>query len=324
MSEHAAPPLPERAIEQAIDWQVKLAYNSADAATQADFERWLAGHEDHAHAWQRIQSLTARFAGMPPQLARQTLQKLPEARLQRRTMLKLLGLFAFVSAGTWSAGKVTPWQRLSADYSTRVGERRQWRLDDDSLVDLNTDSAIALHYDANQRLIELLRGEIHLLSGADTLAGHKRPLRVATPFGLFEALGTRFSVRLEDQGARLGLLEGAVRLHPAGGGADAIASAGESWWLTPHQARRLEIPASETAAWRDGLLTARNQPLQTVLAELERYRHGYLGCDPAIARLPVSGNFQLDDPDATLAFIARSHGLRVQRLTRYWLRLVPA
>ncbi|MFJ4374762.1 FecR domain-containing protein [Pseudomonas japonica] len=323
MSRDTAPALPERVIEQAIDWQVKLAYNTVDAASHAAFERWLGEHDDHARAWQRIQSLTARFTGMPPQLALQTLQKLPEARLQRRTMLKLLGLFAIVGAGSWSAADIAPWQRLNADYSTRVGERRQWRLSDDSLIDLNTDSAVALHYDASQRLIELLRGEIHLLSGNDSASASKRPLRVATPFGLFEALGTRFSVRLQEHGARLALLEGSVRLHPAQGGEDAIARAGESWRLDARQAHRLNTPPGETAAWRDGLLMARNQPLHEVLAELARYRHGYLGCDPQIANLPVSGNFQLDDPDATLAFIAQAHRLQLQRLTRYWVRLLP-
>lgn len=322
MSEQTAPTLPEQIIEQAIDWQVKLAYNDADPATRDAFEQWLASRAEHAQAWQRIQSLTARFAGMPSQLAVQTLRKLPEARLQRRTQLKLLALFLLV--GGLGVGQVPPWQRLSADYSTRTGERRQWRLGDDSLVELNTDSAIAVRYDNGQRLIELLRGEILLRSGADAQNASKRPLRVGTAFGVFEALGTRFSVRLEDSGARLGLLEGAVRLQPAGGSTPAIAQAGESWWLTSESAQRLAIPASETAAWHDGLLIARQQPLHSVLAELERYRHGYLGCDPQIAGLPISGNFQLDDPDATLAFIAQAHGLRVQRLTRYWLRVVPA
>lgn len=315
--------LSEQVIEQAIDWQVKLAYNAPDPATRTAFESWLASGAEHALAWQRIQSLTSRFAGMPPQLALQTLRKLPEARLQRRNLLKLLSLFAVAGAGTWGLGSNAPWQRPGADYTTRLGEQRQWRLSDDSLLDLNTDSAVRLRYDDDQRLIELLHGEIHIASGLDSAASHHRPLRVATPFGVFEALGTQFSVRLDDHGARLGLLQGRDRLQPGGGGSAAIASAGESWWLDSRQARRLPTPASETASWHDGLLTARKQPLQEVLAELSRYRHGYLGCDPAIAGLPVSGNFQLDDLDNTLDFLARSHGLRLQRLTRWWLRVVP-
>lgn len=316
--------LPEPCIEQAIEWQVKLAYNPADDNTRAAFDRWLDGREEHRLAWQRIQSLTSRFAGMPPALALQTLQKLPEARLQRRHMLKLLSLFAIAGTGSWGVATVTPWQRLSADYSTQVGERRQWRLSDDSVLDLNTDTAIRLHYDGEQRLVELLRGEILLSSGADRTAQRHRPLRVATPFGLFEALGTRFSVRLQDQGARLALLEGRVRLQPGLGGKDAIANAGESWWLTAKQAQRLDLPASQIAAWHDGLLMARNQPLSDVLAELGRYRNGYLGCDPDIAGALISGNFQLDDLDRTLDFLAQSHDLRLQRLTRWWVRVIRA
>ena len=63
MSERGIPALPEQIIEQAIDWQVKLAYNTADQPTREAFERWLASRDEHARAWQRIQSLTARFAG---------------------------------------------------------------------------------------------------------------------------------------------------------------------------------------------------------------------------------------------------------------------
>ena len=61
-----------------------------------------------------------------------------------------------------------------------------------------------------------------------------------------------------------------------------------------------------------------------MLAELDRYRIGYLGCDPRIAPLRISGNFSTERPDQALALIASSHHLRLQRLTRYGVRLLPA
>ncbi|MNN91010.1 fec operon regulator FecR [compost metagenome] len=84
---------------------------------------------------------------------------------------------------------------------------------------------------------------------------------------------------------------------------------------------RLPGNAEDAAAWRDGLLTARAMPLAELLDELGRYRNGYLGCDPQVAQRTISGNFNLTDTDATLAFIAQAHGLRVQAMTRYWVRL---
>ncbi|QLF93751.1 FecR family protein [Pseudomonas sp. ABC1] len=323
MADTALPALPGDVIDQAIDWAIRLTYNQADAETHAAFAEWLALRDEHRLAWQRIQTLGGRFAGLPPELARQTLARLPEARLQRRQVFRLLGLFAAVGAGAWGARETTPWQRLVADYSTRTGEHRHWRLDDGSRLDLNTDSAVALRFDAGQRLVVLLRGELHLHSGPDNGSPHPRPLRVSTRDGLLEALGTRFSVRLDEHASLLGVSEGAVRLQPQGGGSTAIAQAGESWRLDSIQARRLDTPAP-SASWRDGLLLARGQPLAELLAELNRYRHGHLGCDPAIASLPISGNFQLDDIDATLRFIAQAHGLQLHRVTRYWVRLSAA
>lgn len=320
MGDTTLPALPSAVIDQAIDWAVRLTYNQADADTHAAFAEWLALRDEHRLAWQRIQTLGGRFAGLPPELAHQTLARLPEARLQRRQVFRLLGLFAAVGAGAWGTRELTPWQRLVADYSTRTGEHRHWRLDDGSHLDLNTDSAVALRFDAGQRLVVLLRGELHLHSGADSASPQPRPLRVSTRDGLLEALGTRFSVRLDEHASLLGVSEGAVRLHPLDSTRTPTAQSGESWRLARTQAHRLDTPP-DSASWRDGLLLAREQPLAELLSELGRYRHGHLGCDPAIASLPISGNFQLDDIDATLHFIAQAHGLHLHRMTRYWVRL---
>lgn len=320
MSDTPLTALPGEVIDQAIDWSIKLNYNSADAATQAAFADWLRGREENRLAWQRVQSLGSQFASMPSELALQALEKLPEARLRRRQMTRLLVLFAGIGATTLGVREVTPWQRLMADYSTQVGERNRWALADGSLLDLNTDSAVRLHFDERRRELELLRGELHLISGGDPGHAQKRALQVRTPFGVFEALGTRLSVRLAARTCRLGVTEGAVRLQPNAGAA-ATARAGESWLLDARQARREQHEPADSAAWRDGLLVARDRPLAEVLDELGRYRHGHLGCDPQIAGKRISGNFSLANIDATLTFLAQAHGLQLHYLTRYWVRV---
>lgn len=320
MSSTALPSLPGHVVDQAIEWSIRLTYNQADAATHAAFDAWLNGDDSHRLAWQRIQLLRGRFAGASTGLIQQAMEKLPEARLQRRKMLKLLALFAAVGGSTWAARETTPWQRVLADFSTRVGERGQWTLADGSLLDLNTDSAVRLDFDAQHRSIELLRGELHLVSGADTASATPRPLRVSTAFGAFESLDARFSLRLDGQACRLGVTVGAVRLQPLAGSAS-LAQAGETWRLTATGGQREPGNAVDAAAWRDGLLVARDMPLAQLLEELRRYRNGHLGCDPEIAQRRINGNFNLADTDATLAFLAQAHGLRLHSLTRYWIRL---
>lgn len=320
MSGSSLPSLPGETVDQAIEWAVRLNYNQPDQATHQAFEVWLAGDESHRLAWARLQSLNERFAGVSTGLARQALGKLPEARLQRRQVLNLLALFAALGTTAWGSRDSAPIQRLLADYSTGVGEHQRWTLADGSLLELNTDSAVRLRFDAVARVVELLRGELYLASGADASSVHYRPMRVATAFGEFEALGTRFNVRLAADGCRLGVSEGRVRMQPHTGAA-AIAQAGETWLLRSDGVQRLPGNANDATAWRDGLLTARNMPLGDLVAELGRYRPGYLGCDPQVAGRAVSGNFNLHDIDATLAFIAKVQGLRLHAMTRYWLRL---
>lgn len=320
MSTSALPSLPAEVVDQAIEWSIRLTYNQPDGHTRQAFDTWLASAETHRLAWARIQSLSGRFAGVAPNLAMQALEKLPEARLQRRQMLKLLSLFAAVGATGWTTQQTLPWQRLVADYSTRVGEHGRWTLADGSLLELNTDSAVQLHFDATGRTLELLRGELYLVSGKDADSPSRRPLRVNTAFGVLEAQGTQFSVRLDEQSCRLGVTEGAVRLQPQTGEA-AVAEAGELWRLQSGAAQRLVGNASDAAAWRDGLLAVRDMPLADVLRELGRYRNGYLGCAPQIAGRLVSGNFNLIDIDATLVFLAHSQGLQLHSLTRYWVRM---
>lgn len=320
MSGTGLPSLPAETVDQAIQWAVRLTYNQPDPAAHQAFEAWLASDESHRLAWARLQSLNQRFAGVSTGLARQTLEKLPEARLQRRQVLNLLALFATVGSLAWSSRDSGPVQRLLADYSTRVGEHQRWTLADGSLLELNTDSAVRLRFDSVARVVQLLRGELYLVSGADASSVPHRPLRVATGLGQFEALGTRFSVRQDSGSCRLGVDQGAVRLQPLAGGG-ATAQAGETWLMTSNSVQHLPGTANDAGAWRDGLLTARSLPLAELLAELGRYRSGYLGCDPQIASRPISGNFNLYDIDATLAFIARSHGLRLHAITRYWLRI---
>ncbi len=323
MSTHALTDLPGDVIDEAINWSIKLAYNTPSTEAQAAFEQWLQASNENALAWERIQSLSGQFSGLPKAAVLQTLNKLPEARLQRRQALKLLALFAGVSATTWTTRELTPWQRLMADYSTVVGEHRQWALSDGSQLDLNTDSAVQLRFDDRQRLVMLLRGQIALISGSDAASATKRPLRVQTPVCVLQASGTQFDVRLHGAATLLSVSEGAVSINQAQR-QTVVVQAGERWRVERSGAMPLPSPHNDPTAWRDGMLIARDMPLASVLDELSRYHLGYLGCDPQLAQLPISGNFSTTTPQATLTFLAQSHHLRVQQLTRYWVRLLPS
>jgi len=82
--------IPPAVLDAAIDWSLKVTFNTPDAAARQAFEHWLAADELHRSAWQRIQGLHGQFAALPAQAARATLNKLPDTRLQRRQLLKFV------------------------------------------------------------------------------------------------------------------------------------------------------------------------------------------------------------------------------------------
>jgi len=103
-----------------------------------------------------------------------------------------------------------------------------------------------------------------------------------------------------------------------------VAEAGQSYRIAADGVRRLERPQMDAVAWADGLIVTRDMRLADFLAEVARYRNGYLGCAAEVADLRLSGVYRLDDTDKLLQVLARTLPVRLQRHTRWWVRVVAA
>lgn len=320
MSDPAQAQLPESVIDAAIAWAVKLDYGHPTPEARAVFAQWLAADPLHALAWQRVhamQGMRDELGALPPRLARDTLQA---AQRQRRGAVRLLAWAGAAVAAGWAVREHTPWQRLLADASTATGEQKTLRLDDGSVVVLNTDSAISIDFAGPRRVIVLRRGEMLVTTGPD--AGHpgdKRPFWVHTPFGALQALGTRFTVRLQNGQARVGVQQGAVELHPAHGGASHVVQAGENRGLRADGTQPAEPQGFAPDGWADGVIAGKNMRLGDLLAELARYRNGRIDCDERVAGLRVSGLFHVRDTDQVLQFLVQTQPVSVTYRTRFWV-----
>ncbi|MCM8565948.1 hypothetical protein [Thauera linaloolentis] len=82
--------------------------------------------------------------------------------------------------------------------------------------------------------------------------------------------------------------------------------------------------AFDPAAWTDGVLVARQMRLADAVAEIGRYRSGWLRCDPAVADWRISGVFQLGDTDLALAALGEALPLRIRHYSRYWVMVEGA
>lgn len=312
----AAPPI--AALRAAANWHLDLLAAPGCAATCAAHRRWLEADAAHRQAWSRLEKLQGKLAGLP-EVAPSALRGVDG---RRRASLKLLGLLVLGSGLAGLGWQSAPIRSLRADQCSGVGERRELRLPDGSRVQLNSDTALDLAYGARMRELRLLRGEIHVQTAADALG---RPFVVHTAQGSIRALGTRFLVRQDDERTQVRVLQHAVEVRPldAPGRPRRVESGQQLWygaadWAAPEP---LEAHAD---AWMRGMLVVSDWPLPRFIDELARYRPGLLTCDPALGELRISGAFQLADSDAVLDNLSDTLPLCVHRLSRYWVRVVPA
>jgi transmembrane sensor len=316
---HTLTPEQRQALKMAAQWFALLCDENVTEHQRQQWQAWHQQNEDHRWAWQRVEALQSQLQGVPGKFSYRTLDQAGrQSTLDRRTLLKSLLLLLGVG-GSWLGFQSPLGRELRADYRTATGEIKPIVLSDGSQLVLNTASAVDVRYSAEKRLILLHSGEISLITGRDD-----RPFWVESRQGAMRALGTHFLVRENDDQTQLTVLEHAVEAQLAD---------------FPQEKRRInagkQISFSAVAfgqqqaagngeSWTRGVLSVSQWRLDQVLAELARYRHGRLDCDPAIAGLRVSGSFPLKEPDRALLLLSQTLPIRLQSFTRYWLKVVPA
>jgi len=309
-----------RTLDAAIEWQLCLDSGTVSAEQQHAFAQWLAAQPEHAQVWQQLNGLDIRLASAAAAPARQALLHSARKNGVRRLAGTALGLLL---AGGLLLGLLAQQRPLGdylADERTARGEQRELQLTDRSRVRLNSASAVDIDFSADQRAIRLRSGEILV----QTAHGDTRPFVVLTEHGRLRALGTRFLVRREGNSTRLTVLQSAVAAQPVEGATERIIEAGEQVLM---QRRRLGgvLPAPlSAAAWSHGMLVADNLRLSDLLEALGEYRSGYLGLDPSLAELRISGSFPLHDSDKALAALPPSLPVRIEQFGKWWTRVVPA
>ena len=318
------PPLDPKVLEEAAEWLMRLSERDLSDTERAEWECWRVSSPERGRAWSRAQMLQNKLGGLPRSLAMSALDR-PSSPERRAALGKLALLLAVVPAG-WGSWKLAQSQQWSADYRTAVGERRELTLADGSHITLNTGTAIDVLFDTQQRLIQVREGEI-LVETAPDVSPLARPFLVSTREGRMQALGTRFSVRELQSRTHLAVLEGAVRIELADArqAAPIIVNAGQRTDFSSRTVGPLNPTDRNVSAWTQGMLMADKMRLADFVAELARYRRGFVRCDPAIAELRVSGAFPISDTQRTLNMLVQTYPVLVTgHLSGYWLTLTPA
>jgi transmembrane sensor len=302
-------------------WFARLQGDDVSSQDRRDFQRWLNADPRHTAAWGGVSGTWNKLSSLEtdPAFAALRADALGSTDFQwRRLDRRALGMAAAsliaVAGGAvlgrrWLGGDKGPASAPDEPvFTTAVGERSTFRLADNSVVTLSTDSAVRVNHWGKERRLTLLRGQAFFHVAKDP----SRPFIVAAGDKQVTAVGTAFDVRLEPGKLSVTLVEGRVRIagaSPKGeqrvemsAGSRFVAADPADWAIS-------SIDAAKEAAWLQGRLVFDGEPLSTVVAEMNRYSERKLAlADPALAATPVSGVFKTGQIDAFVAAL-KTYGL---------------
>lgn len=311
-----------QAMEQAAEWFALLRSGDADQDDRARWQQWLSEDLAHRHAWSYVEAISRSFepiqTASDPRQATDTLLTANSRVMQRRRALTNIAAFAGLGFLAWAGYRHTPLPGMAvaylADYHTGTGEQREIALADGTQVWLNAGTALNEDYRPSLRRLQILTGEILV----DTAKDASRGFVVDTPNGRLRALGTRFTVRLQEDGSTLlAVYQGAVEARNESGNI-ALVAAGQQISFSASAMSQPDKADPAREAWTRGVLVASDIPLSEVVRELGRYHRGHLGVSPEVADLQVFGSFPLDDLDRTLVMLESALPVRIQRPLPWW------
>ncbi|VVO02456.1 FecR domain-containing protein [Pseudomonas fluorescens] len=319
MNQVNSKPVSARVLDAAIAWQLSLDSGNGSAIEREEFAKWHAATEEHARAWRQLGMLDQRFSVASGPARSALLQSRESIRRRVRKLGSGLASVMLVCGLTLFAGeRYLPLDYWLADQRTATGEQRTLRLADGTQINLNTHSALDVRFDEKQRRIVLLEGEILIETGHNDA----RPFIVETREGKMRALGTRFLVKLEEQGTRLSVLQSAVAAHPQSSVDEQILREGQQVLMRRDGLGPLLALNPGADAWTRGMLVVDNARLADLVNELGRYRRGHLGVAPQVADLRITGSFPLHDTDLALTALLPTLPVQIAQHTPWWVTVV--
>jgi transmembrane sensor len=330
------PPLvqvPADAEEAALWWCAKRELRILSRRDEARFERWLE-EPANAEAWDELNrplEAFAEFGAMPEIRAMRasslSLPGVPRAHFRRPWAAGAIAasLAAALIVGTtiiYDAPRLDPAGAARAvRYASGLGERRDVRLTDGSLVVLDTASTIEAAYSPGEREVRLLDGQARF----DVAPNRKRPFVVVAGDRRITAVGTKFDVEVGSDGlVKVVLIKGRVKVEPArqsglrrflpGIAADEL-SPGEQ--LVSRDNGQVSIASADLGketSWETGQLVFRDDRLAAAVAEMNRYSAQQIVlADPTIEDLKISGVFRTDRQQDFLAALTAFYPLVADR-----------
>lgn len=290
--------------EQAAEWVVCLSDDQVSDEQRAAFASWLAEDPRHREAYEEVSRLWQSVAPQQPSPSR---------------YVKVLLSVLILLGGTY----LLPLAEWTADERTRVGEIRQIALADGSVLTLDSDSAVDIVFNANERRVILRSGRL-MAEVALAPAVGKRPFIVENRDGLTQALGTIFSLEQAEHDSVVNVIEShvAVASHEKPNHLVTLQT-GESIRFNYKHISQPEITQPFATSWLHSRLVYQDEPLSQVIDDLARYHKGFLKANKDTAQLRFTGVLPVDDQEAALRILENALPVHVGRHTNWltWISL---
>ena len=277
---------------QAASW---FARNRSEAgrADRKAFAAWQA-EPAHACAYAEFEQLWADLAQL------QQLNK-PVALPKRKASMwrPALAVAAALVCAVLTTNVGAPRTLYHAQVAAHSKGMRTLNLPDGSTLYVNANTRLRLAFSADQRIIHLDKGQLYIEVAADK----ERPLYVQAGEATVRVVGTGFDVRRSQQQLVVSVAHGQVAFEPNAKSPVALLGAQQRAIYSYAKAslQQQTLTAEEVADWRSGHLSFRNRELASLIDELSLYRpQAPLQVNKAVAQLKVSGNLDVNDPDALL------------------------
>lgn len=175
------------------------------------------------------------------------------------------------------------------------GELRTWQLADNTIVHLNSDSAISVKFGSKRRLVDVERGEVYF----DVAKDLKRHFEVHAGNTVLEDIGTSFDVYRQGQATIVSVAEGQVAVR-RGPELKRVAdlTAGYQAQILPTRVIEKNAPENvrQATAWLHQEIIFDHTPIGEAVQQFNRYTQTQLVVDdPRIGSIAISGVFHIYD-----------------------------
>lgn len=316
------PNLPDDPHDAAAHWFTRDHGGLMTPDERRVFDAWRQADSRHEQAYQEIVRVWGVAEATPNAVFENILRRRPQRAPVFASRRRMLGLGAGVACCAAAATVLMGPERwlhvpvFSEQYLTQRGERRTFHLPDGSVLMLNTDSVAQVRLYETERRVLLEQGEVFFT----VASASDRPFVVDAGLATVTVTGTAFNVRRDaDDQISVAVESGSVEV------------VGGKWWnrdvrrLTAAQAVQVASTAATSEvfainidtmmAWRQGKVVFDAAPLETIVAEMNRYRAQPVRLrSVSLRQLRVAGVFSTDDPDAFLDVLPSLAPVTVRRL----------